>query len=433
MRRALGAWAVVLGGFAAHGAVAGSDVDDLLDVGSASGGGIKWGGYGEVGMAWTYADPEHWSKLRARGELGGSGALTSAIHWKLSARADADGAPDAGHFYPQAVRRDQRADFKVRDAYVDISAGDWDYRLGRQNVVWGEMVGLFFADVVSARDLREFLLPEFEALRIPQWTARAEYFKDDFHAEFIWIPVPSYDDVGKPGGEFFPVPALAASGVRFRADQKPDQRLGNTNWGVRLSTLKAGWDVSGFYYRSMDRSQTYYPMPDGSFEPRHDPIQQLGGTLTKDFGEFVLKSEVVLTHGRKFNLFYPDPPFYGMKASDTAEYVVGVDIPTGDWRFNAQLFARTLFDHAKAMGFDRHEPGGSILVNRKFGDAVEAEVLMVTAFKRTDYTVRPKLVWRFAPSWRSQVGVDVFGGKPQGMFGRFEDRDRAYVEVRRDF
>lgn len=314
------------------------------------------GGYGELGMAWTYADPEHWSKLRGRVEFGGSGSLSPSVKWKLSARVDRDAAPDIGDFYPEPVRRDQRSDFRIRDAYLDVSSGDWDFRLGRQHVVWGEMVGLFFADVVSARDLREFLLPEFDAMRIPQWTARAEYFKDDFHAEFIWIPVPSYDDVGKPGSDFFPV--QPNTGLRFRADQKPDQNLSNTNWGVRLSTLKAGWDLTGFYYRSMDRSPTYYPLSDGSFEPRHDRIQQLGGTLSKDFGDFVLKGEFVHTHGRRFNVFNDTPPIFGMRRSDTLDYVVGVDIPTGDWRFNAQLFARTLFSHQDAMGVERHEPGG---------------------------------------------------------------------------
>jgi len=410
---------------------AADDVDDLLRVTAPSDSGVKWGGYGEFGMAWTYADPEHWSKLRGRIEFGGSGSVNPSVKWKLTARADADGAYEVSDFYPDPVRRDQRTDFTVRDAYVDVSAGDWDFRLGRQQVVWGEMVGFFFADVVSARDLREFLLPELEAIRIPQWTARAEYFKDDFHAEFIWIPVASYDDVGKPGAEFFPFPA-AFPGTHFRADQTPSQTLGHTNWGTRLSTLKQGWDLSAFYYRSMDRSPTYYPLADGSFEPRHDTIQQLGGTLSKDYDEFVLKGEFVYTHGRNFNLVNSTPPFNTMKGSDTIEYVVGVDIPADDWRVNVQLFARTLFSWEPAMQLERHEPGASLLVNRKFGDAYEAEVLMATGFNRTDYEIRPKVVWRFAPEWRSQAGVDIFGGKPEGLFGRFDNRDRVYLEVRRD-
>ena len=63
------------------------------------------------------------------------------------------------------------------------------------------MVGLFFADVVSARDLREYLLPSFDIIRLPQWAARAEYFFGDSKLELVWIPVPTFDNIGKPGSE----------------------------------------------------------------------------------------------------------------------------------------------------------------------------------------------------------------------------------------
>ena len=88
-------------------------------------------------------------------------------------------------FYNSDVQKDQRANAVLRENYLDYSAGNWDFRLGRQHVVWGEMVGFFFADVVSARDMREFLLPDFDQLRTPQWAARAEYFSDDYHAELL--------------------------------------------------------------------------------------------------------------------------------------------------------------------------------------------------------------------------------------------------------
>ncbi len=104
------------------------------------------------------------------------------------------------------MRQDQRYDFFLRENYLDISAGNFDFRLGRQHVIWGEMVGLFFADVVSAKDMREFILPAFDILRIPQWAMRAEYSKNDIHAEVLWIPVPTLDEIGKPGADFYPGP-----------------------------------------------------------------------------------------------------------------------------------------------------------------------------------------------------------------------------------
>ena len=418
-------------------AAAADDVDSLFDLdrplaAESPASGLRWSGYGEASGAYTYADPEHWSKLRARFELAANGRLGERAKFKLSGRLDVDGAFDleSGH-YPGPVRRDQRRELSIREAYVDTSAGSWEFRFGRQHVVWGEVVGIFLADVVSARDMREFFLPEFEALRIPQWAARAEYFGENSYLELLWVPVPSYDEVGKPGADFFPFPLPADARVHER---KPADSLGNTNWGVRATHLINGWDLSAFYYRSMDVSPTLYVLPGATgpaFELRHDRIRQIGGTMSKDLGSFVLKGEAVHTHGRSLNM--PGEPF-GLKASNTLDYIIGVDIPVADrWRFNIQHYGHVIQSYETEMGVERHERGLTLLVNRKFGDDLEAEVLVASSIEHKDYMIRPKLAWNFSRDWRGQVGADVFGGGQNGLFGRFANRDRVYLEVRRWF
>ena len=171
---------------AAGSATAADDLD--LDLELDSGGKTRTATTLQFDVARTYAGKDHWSMARARAEVSAQGGQ-SGLKWKISGRADADGvfAIDNG-FYPDAVRRDQQYQFDLRETYLDFSAGEVDFRVGRQHIVWGEMVGLFFADVVSARDLRTFYLPDFEQLRIPQWAARAEYYFGETHAELVWIP-----------------------------------------------------------------------------------------------------------------------------------------------------------------------------------------------------------------------------------------------------
>jgi hypothetical protein len=423
----LGRFALAFSTLAFCGAATAADAD--LDLDDTSTGAVKTGGHLQFDMARTYASPEHWSMARARAEVAAHGGGES-LKWKVSGRADADAvfAIDSG-FYPDAVRRDQQYQFDLRETFVDFSTGEVDVRIGRQHIVWGEMVGLFFADVVSARDLRSFYLPDFEQLRIPQWAARAEYYFGDTHAELVWIPVPSYDKIGKPGSEFYPLP----KGANVRGEVKPDSSLGNTNWGGRLSRLVGGWDLSGFYYRSMDVAPTFYVVGINEFQPRHERIAQLGGTFAKDFGDLVLKGEVVHSRGRKFNtnnLMAPN----GLVDQDTLDYVVGVDIPAfRDGRVNLQYFARRTFDHDAGTGLDRTEGGASILLRSAVTRSWEAEALLVSMLNRTDYMFRPKVTWSASRSWRLVFGVDVLGGKPTGLFGRYDDRDRIYTEARWSF
>ncbi len=396
-------------------------------------------GYLQFETARTTQSPVHWSKMMTRADVSSQGNLGDGVKYKIGARMDYDAVYSVTDFYPNAVKNNQQSDLVLRENYLDVSKGDWDFRLGKQNVVWGEMVGLFFADVVSARDMREFVLPEFDTLRIPQWATRAEYFKDDFHAELLWIPVATYDEIGNPGADFFPYQAqYPGLGIQYRNEVRPARNLSNSNYGVRLSTLKNGWDVSGFAYSSMDIMATFYrdatSVPGTLvYQPRHDRIDQFGGTLAKDFGSVVLKAESVYTHGRKFAvLTLADAD--GVVPQNTLDWAVGLDFTLpADTRFNVQVFQRDYFSHDPNLFADKLENGYSLLLNHKFGDKVEAQVMWISSFNRTDWLLRPRVTWNFERNWRLAVGADVFNGPPVGLFGSYDHNDRVYSEVRYSF
>ncbi|WP_238529847.1 DUF1302 family protein [Nitrosospira multiformis] len=394
-----------------------------------------WRGFSQLEIADTYTDPEHLSKAKLRTELSRTGQFNENIKWKISGRFDYDAAYDLSSFYPHAVRQDQRYQFFVRENYLDVSAGDFDFRLGRQHVIWGEMVGLFFADVVSAKDLREFVLPAFDILRIPQWAARAEYSKGDSHAEVVWIPVPTLDEIGKPGADFYPGPLRGVA--TYLPEDRSGRNIANSNYGVRLSHLVNGWDISGFYYHSLDSSPTFYriggPLDPPVFQPRHDEIDQVGGTLSKDFGSIVLKGELIYTDGRKFNVTRPTA-MNGLVRQNTLDYVIGLDFSLpAETRLNLQFFQRVFFTHDPDLPLDRLENGASILLNGKLSPKIEAQALLIHSLNRSDWMFRPRLSWNFQPNWRWAVGADVFGGPPIGLFGRFDHADRVYTELRYSF
>ena len=244
-------------------------------------------GFYQNDLAYTYADKKHWSRFNNTLELSGEGHTTGGMGWKLGGRVYYDPIYDLTDYYPKVVRDDQRFEAMIREAYVDLGAGNWDFRLGRQHIVWGEMVGLFVADVVSAKDLRQFVLPDFDMIRIPQWAARGEYFSGDFHAEAVWIPYMSYNDIGRPGAEFYPFNPPAVTGYQtvIAKDKKPTG-LDDAAYGARVSWIKSGWDISGFYYTANDPSAAFsrqISLTTITYQPIHERIHQLGATLGKDF------------------------------------------------------------------------------------------------------------------------------------------------------
>lgn len=393
-------------------------------------------GFYQSTLAYTWPTPGHLSNFRHILELATEGASGSRFKWKLSGRLDYDAVYDLDDYYPPNVKDEQRFEASVRETYADISLGNWDFRLGRQHIIWGEMVALFFADVVSAKDLRQFILPDFDVMRIPQWATRAEYFRGDFHAEAIWIPYPTYDDIGVPGSEFYPYPALPPPGygLAFRDEEKPN----DSNYGLRLSYIQSGWDVSAFYYASRDLSAAFSrsivtsPAPLFVYQPVHERIQQYGVTLSKDFLDMVLKAEAVYTLGRLADVNDLSDAD-GLVKQDVADYVVGLEyaLPARA-RLNLQLFQRWYPDHIPSMSAETVESGASVYLSGHWG-RLEPQLMVVGSLNRGDWLIRPRVVWELGPKWRWSNGVDVFGGSRNGLFGRYDNSDRVYSEIRYTF
>ena len=75
------------------------------------------------------------------------GSLGEHVKYKISGWFFYDAIFDLNDFYSDRVSDDQRWEAMFHETYLDVSAGDWDFRLGRQHIIWGEVIGLFFADV----------------------------------------------------------------------------------------------------------------------------------------------------------------------------------------------------------------------------------------------------------------------------------------------
>lgn len=415
----------------------------------------------EIGYA--VSGDEHWQKFRNTLQLATKGRFESGWKWHASARLVYDPVFDWDDHYPREVRDDlrddQRLELTLRETYLDIPAGQWEFRVGRQHIVWGEMVGLFFADVVSAKDMREFILPDFDLLRIPQWAVRAEYFQGDFHGEVVWVPVMTYDDIGEPGGDYFPFdarrlvdPALAAPlALRTEVDAggRPADSLENSGLGFRFNWLKDGWDTSLFYYTARDSvpaferrirtevDPTLGPVVVAEFERVHERVHQVGATVAKDFGNFVLKGEAIYGVDRPFNVTRVDDRD-GLVRLDTLDYVVGLDFNfPQDTNFNAQFFQRyyTKFDDDIAVpATERTDSGFSLyLTTGRLHPKVTPEVIYIKSLNRDDWNLQAKVTWEFEKNWRVVGGADLFDGPDNGVFGRFDEADRVYTELRYTF
>jgi len=207
-----------------------------------------------------------------------------------------------------------------------------------------------------------------------------------------------------------------------------------------LGYLLKGWDLTGFYYDSINSAPAFFrqtinaPNPTLSYTPDHRRIHQLGGTVSKDFQSFVLRGEAVYTWDSLFSVSRLSDAD-GVVRQDFLDYIIGLDFPLpADSRLNFQFFQRWFPNHDPDITPARVESGVSLFASTKMlDDKVEPDLLVMQSLNRLDWMVRPRVTWQFQPSWRLRAGTALFGGTGQNLFGRFANRDRVFAELRYAF
>src|SRR5438093_10922431 len=197
-------------------------------------------------FAYRLHDPGDVSKLKPLGWLDAKYTFSDAVAVRAAVRGWYDAVFDATDRYPANVERDQKTDVSLREALLAVGHGDFDARIGRQQIVWGEAISVFVTDVVNPKDFREFVLPHFSELRIPIWALDASYrLAEGLSLEAVWTPDTMSNRLPKQGAEF----QFARPRFRFRnpvvrlPDDQDEFSLQRSEGGVRLSVLQRGWEV----------------------------------------------------------------------------------------------------------------------------------------------------------------------------------------------
>lgn len=384
--------------------------------------------------AYRVGQPREFTKTRNGVLLTERGHLTDALSYRATQRAYYDPVYAATDNFSSPAKHSQQLVGEIRETYLDYSNGAFDVRLGKQQIVWGDAVGLFFADVVNAKDLREYVLPDFDLIRIPQWALDVEASGGNAHGEFVWLPVRAFHRLGVSGSEFvFPLPVPEGRPSSYTDPSKPPASFSNSEVGGRVGYLLDGWDVSAFYLYTWDKFPVLFRTINGgvyTFAPEYRRANLLGMSFSKDLEDVVLKGEFVVNPHAFFSTFDTQDPD-GVVHRPVVDYLLGVDRSFGTIEANVQLMQRVI---GNFEGFLANEEALRTHLSMRLKTTVldgklEPEFLLIAGIGKEDLLYRPRLTWKATDSLQVRVGADVFQGKPSGLFGRFNDNSRLYTEV----
>jgi hypothetical protein len=394
-------------------------------------------------FAYRLHDPGDVSKLKTVGWLDGKYTFSDAVNLRLATRGWYDAVFDATDRYPANVERDQKTALSLREAVVSLSTGDLDVRLGRQQIVWGEAISTFVTDVVNPRDFREFILPDFSELRIPIWALGFTYrLSEGFNFEGVWTPDTLHNKLPKQGAEFQFAPiAFRFRNPVVRLPDNPDEfSAARSEGGFRVSALVSGWDMSLIYYDEADKSPVFFqrrlPQPVGpdviALEPRHPRLHIVGATLAKSIEPVVLRSEVALTIGKRYETVDPLDRD-GVVRRDTIDYLIGVDY-TFFSSVDAALQLGQKILTGSATNLTRGGVEGQVttsvalrLTTGFFDNTLNPTVLFVVDANRADFRLSPRIDYLVSGAVTLSGGADIFEGPRRTLYGQFDRNDRVYV------
>ncbi|MBZ0254016.1 MAG: DUF1302 domain-containing protein, partial [Candidatus Methylomirabilis sp.] len=219
---------------------------------------------------------------------------------------------------------DQDTEFELREAYVDLDAGDVGpgrlyFRVGRQINSWGGNAFIAPADVLNPWDVTDFLELNPEDLRLPVFMARVDYQVKKFNLQFVYIPFftpMEFDVVGTDFSIIRPNTAIAGlfSGAPGALDPRvldliqpllfvdldpPKDDLTDGEYGVRLTGTIGAVDFGLSYFatrRDFPIIVSRLPSPSAPFVSSRYPTQNVwGADVAWAVGGVTLKAETALT------------------------------------------------------------------------------------------------------------------------------------------
>jgi len=348
-------------------------------------------------------------------------------------------SPGSGHFY-----NSQNLGFSLREMYLDFRLGDSEWRLGKQQIVWGQADGIKVLDVVNPQTFREFILDDFDKSRIPLWTANVSLpVGENGTLQLLWIPDTTYHElaeVGSPYGITSPrlVPQVPPPPLSLMHPvDRPDNPLEDGDFGLQFSNYVKGWDITlNYLYHYLDTPLMPVSLLDnGQFliQPEYQRSHLVGGTMSTAVGPVTIRGELAYSS----DTFHPLPVLDNRGIAETAEVssVIGVDwVPGIDTLLSAQWFNSYLLDYNTMLYRDESENLLTLLYQQDFANATwRFRAIGIHSLEDGDSLLQLKLGYWLLGNLELWLGADVFTGSASGLFGQFREQDRVLLGFRYGF
>jgi len=337
-------------------------------------------------------------------------------------------------------------DFQLREIYLDLYFNSVDIRIGKQQIVWGKADGVFITDIVSPLNLTEFLLPDFDEIRIGVYAAKIDYYFGNSTIEAIWKPVYAGNELPPIESIWYKPPEFPATPTFDYSKEKIKATLQNSEVYLKysLSSSAIDFDLMGAY--TWDQTASMHvekefghdslgnPVLTGLLiTPEHHRLYVAGGSFTSTIKSFVLRGEAAYYNGKYFQT--ADPMADGaLTKKDYLHYVVGLDYGIGNLKLSAQFIQKYIMNYDDFIDEDEFQNTMTFLAHYDaMRETLHLELFSYVGLDYGDALIRPKVTYDFSDGFSILLGSNIFVGDERGMFGRYGDNSMIYTKIKYNF
>lgn len=321
--------------------------------------------------------------------------------------------------------------FFARDNYLQYQNGKLRSRLGYQQIVWGEAFGLYYADIVNPKDLREAGLGDLSRNRLSMPMLNLQWITATSSVQALYIPKTMANLLPKYGSDFntFKLPD-PMSETPIDISREPGTSASQGEYGLRITQQFSSLDFSLFYLSYYDRMPIYQlqiiPTPlSAKAIPEYHLLQTAGTTLTADLNGYLLRAEILQHFERELNITQGS----SLSSAKTNEiiYVLGLDLPPFDKWLTSFQFSESHIGNDNWTFREEHQAIASARIAKTFSTDIRAELQVVSFTSDPSGLIQTSINFPISSQAELIFGVDKFDGTESTAFGQLKDASRIWV------
>lgn len=326
---------------------------------------------------------------------------------------------------------------ELRELYADIQIGKTYWRVGKQQVVWGETDGFKVLDRLNPMSFREFILDDFDDSRIPLWAVKGNLDLWGIKLTTYWSPDMTTHQLPTPKGAFYPIAGLESlpEGVEMEANEieHPDRLFQDSDVGIQLAGRWKGWDLTFNYlyqYGKEPVMQTVLDETAGilSVTPVQKREHLIGGSFGNTWGLLGLRGELAY-FPRKY-VSTQNLEANGVESTIQAITGIAVDyFGISNGIMTLQWFGDLVMDQ-REWKLQRNQMMHTItIMHTQFlmNQQIEIEAFSGYRFVEKGLVFDLKTAYSLKDNFKIWVGGDLFISNNPGLISPFANRDRIMI------